>query len=154
MNYDEVGVSNFFKVTNYEQLDILEKNLFCFGNFDDKVYVLKYYDDDGHEYRKYSCYGTLEYAVDGDYDNDDCEEFFKELQKILPDNEVFIWHYTGNEGLRYNCSGFTVVSNKKIVYKNTEECIKEVVEEVTGISNNDYNKYDGLGDESYTIDRI
>lgn len=145
MNYDEISISNYFRVTDENKLDELEKDLFCIGNYEREINVAKFKDEKGNTYRKYSCYGSLEY---GSYDDSDLERFYKELQKILPESEVFVLMYIGYEGLRYVVSGFTVVTKDKIDYRDVDELIQEVV----GLPDFNYRKFEGCYDEGYMID--
>lgn len=118
--------TNYFKVTDVDKLKELVKNVNA-ELFEDKA-------DKGY----YGFGIQNSSSIDTFYDENDEEvDLVEEIQKILPDNEIFIMHEIGNEKLRYLCSYITIATNKtnetlslpSIVEKRIKDNFKNVSKE-------------------------
>lgn len=114
-NYEAVSRTNYFRVSDEEKYNELFKNLV--GN-EDEVYDFTK-TENGVTLHAFGSYGSIDYKKptqnnseedDEDYDYD-FDGFLAELQKILPDDEAFIYTECGHEKLRY-IGGFSVVVTK------------------------------------------
>lgn len=78
------------------------------------------------------------YNEDGDEifdrfeDDDSFDTFVSELQKILPDDEVFVYMESGAEGYRYVTGYALVASNKRVEYVSLSDFINKTVEAFLG----------------------
>lgn len=114
-NYYSTSRTNYFRVTDEARFDELFKNLI---GIEDEVYDFTEIDD-GVTLHAFGCYGSIDYKKpmqnnseedDEDYDCD-FDSFLAELQKILPEDEAFIYTECGHEKLRY-ITGFSIVVTK------------------------------------------
>lgn len=115
-NYYSTSRTNYFKVTDEARFDELFKNLISIE--DDEVYDFTK-TNDGVKLHAFGSYGSINYCIkplqdeDDDYDLD-FDSFLTELQKILPDDEAFIYTECGYEKLRYIRAFSIVVTRTKI----------------------------------------
>lgn len=80
------------------------------------------------EYEIHTCDEESDVSLDGD-----CMlEFYRELQKILPDQEAMILMEVGNEKLRYVVGLVTIVTNKEIRFVNMEDVALKTVKSMIG----------------------
>lgn len=80
-----------------------------------------------------------EWEIHACYDKEDVEseddnmiDFYRELQKILPDDEAMILMESGNEKLRYVTGFVTVVTNKDIKFTNMVDIALETARAMLG----------------------
>lgn len=115
-NYYSCTRTNYFRVTDEEKYSELFSHLV--GNDD-------YIEDftktkDGIILHGFGCQGVIQ-AIPMDEDpevaeewDDDFDGFLKELQKILPDNEAFIFTEVGHEKLCYLVGYSLIVTRNEI----------------------------------------
>ena len=106
-NYETVSITNSFTVTDEEKYQQLYNRLVS----DSEIYDFSETDKDGtlwHQFGSYSSIGLL-LAED---DIADIEDFIKELQKILPEGEMFTYKEIGHEKLK-SVNGFIYVATNK-----------------------------------------
>ena len=76
------------------------------------------------------------FEVDDDedlgYDEYDFDEFLTRLQKILPDDEAFVYMEAGNEKLRYVVGFVVVVTSKEIKSMSLDTWAKEQAKQLLG----------------------
>lgn len=114
-NYYANSRTNYFRVTDEARFAELFANLV--GD-EDEVHDFTRVDN-GVTLHAFGSYGSIDYKKpmqnnseeeDEDYDYD-FDGFLAELQKILPDDEAFIYTECGHEKLRY-ITGFSIVVTK------------------------------------------
>ena len=120
-NYYAHSRTNYFRVTDEEKFAELFANLVA-----DEDEVSDFTKaENGVTFHAFGSYGSIDYRVpaisdesdgcDEDYDYDyDFDGFLSELQKILPDDEAFIYMESGYEKLRYITGIAIVVTKNKI----------------------------------------
>lgn len=112
-NYYSCSRTNYFRVTDEEKYKSLFENLV---GGEDEVHDFSK-EENGVRYHAFGAYGSIDYVVslnggeDYDYDFD---LFLEELQKILPDDEAFIYMESGYEKLRYITGLSVIVTKDKI----------------------------------------
>jgi hypothetical protein len=113
-NYYSNSRTNYFRVIDEEKYAELFSNLV--GD-EGEIYDFSKIEND-ILLHGFGCYGSIDYQIptqDGSDDYDyDFDLFLKELQKILPENEAFIYMESGHEKLRYITGLSIVVTNDKI----------------------------------------
>ena len=114
-NYYGVTRTNYFRVTDEESYKRLYEGLVSEEFIEDFTYE----DKDGNIYHGFGSYGVIDW-IDRSLDEYECDfyYFLKELQKILPDDEAFIFMESGYEKLRYVTGVAIVVTNKEIRSNN------------------------------------
>ena len=120
-NYMATTRTNYFRVTDESRYSELFNKLSC------KDYIEDFTENkNGIIYHGFGAYGTISYLVGNE---DDCEydwdEFIKELQKILPDDEAFIYMESGYVKLRYVTGFVLVVTNKETKSMSLDRWAKE-----------------------------
>lgn len=112
-NYYANSRTNYFRVTDEDKFAELFANIVC---DDDEVKDFTKVED-GIIIHAFGGYGSINYQKpnnsgesDEDYDYD-FDSFLAELQKILPEDEAFIYTECGHEKLRY-ITGFSIVVTK------------------------------------------
>lgn len=113
-NYIETARTNYFRVTDEKRYQEL------FGNLtsEDEIHDFTKTNENGILWHAFGSYGFIDYTTDED--DLDRDKFFEELQKILPDNEAFIFMASGYEKLRYVTGYSIIVTNKDIQYVDIE----------------------------------
>ena len=114
-NYCANSRTNYFRVTDEAKFAELFANLV--GDEDEVHDFTKV--EDGVTLHAFGSYGSIDYKKpmqnNGDEDDEDYDYdfdgFLAELQKILPDDEAFIYTECGHEKLRY-ITGFSIVVTK------------------------------------------
>ena len=109
-NYMASARTNYFRVTDEEKYKELFNGL-C--GEDDIADFTK--EENGVVYHGFGSYCSIEYCAPSEEDDDyeyNFDAFLDELQKILPDDEVFVYMEAGNEKLRY-VSGYVIVMTNK-----------------------------------------
>lgn len=110
-NYYANARTNYFRVTDEEKYNELFKKLV--GDNGEEVYDFTK-EENGVKLHGFGCYGSIDFLVSSP-DAEDPEYYFdfflKELQKILPEDEAFIYLENGHEKL---CcvSGFSIIVTK------------------------------------------
>lgn len=112
-NYNAFTRTNYFRVTDESKYAELFSHIVgCEDSVDDFTRTV-----DGVVQHGFGCYGCIQ-AIPMDENPEDVEEwdydfdgFLKELQKILPDDEAFIFTEVGYENLRY-LTGYSIVVTK------------------------------------------
>ena len=118
-NYEATTRTNYFRVTDEEKWQELFEGLISHDEIDD--YTKK---KDGITYHGFGAYSSIEY-MDAETEECDFDIFINELQKILPDNEAFIYMEVGNEKLRYLTGIVIVATNKEMRSMSLESWAKE-----------------------------
>ena len=111
-NYMGASRTNYFRVTDENRYQELFNNLCS----EDEIHDFTK-EKDGVTYHGFGCYGSVEYTGETDEDGftDYCfDTFVNELQKIIPDDEAFIYFESGYEKLRYVTGVGIVCTNKEI----------------------------------------
>lgn len=115
-NYNGASRTNYFRVTDEEKYDELFNNLTAEFGIEDFTKNV-----DGVIWHGFGAYSSIDYLYKDDseeYDEDEDYEynfdmFLEELQKILPDNEAFIYMESGHEKLRYVGGSAIICTNKE-----------------------------------------
>lgn len=124
-NYMSTSRTNYFKVTDEKRYEELFNNLCAEDTIHDFTK-----EKDGVLYHGFGTYGSIEYIVeDEEYDFD---EFLMELQKILPEDETFMYFESGYEKLRYVTGFSVVVTRKEIVSENINNWAIRKAKELLG----------------------
>lgn len=76
---------------------------------------------------------------DGDFAESDIDEFYHRLQKLLPDNECFIYQEIGHEKLRYLVGYGVVVTKNDIKSTNISDWCAKTAKEILGNNCTDKN---------------
>ena len=123
-NYMATARTNYFRVTDEDKYSELFNGLCSEDNIEDFTK-----EKDGVIYHGFGSYDSINYLVDDEYDFD---EFLIELQKILPDDEVFIYMESGYEKLRYVVGFVVVVTSKEIKSMSLDTWAKEQAKQLLG----------------------
>jgi hypothetical protein len=123
-NYMATARTNYFRVTDEKKYEELFYGLCCEDTIEDFTK-----EKDGVLYHGFGSYDSINYLVSDEYDFD---EFLTKLQKILPDNEAFIYMEAGNEKLRYVVGLVVVVTSKEIKSMSLDTWAKEQVKQLLG----------------------
>ena len=124
-NYMSVSRTNYFRVTDEEKYQVLFSNLCSESDIEDFTE-----ERDGVLYHGFGTYGSVEYLDEDENYNFDL--FLNELQKILPDNEAFMYFESGYEKLRYVIGYAVVVTSKEIAYENIGDWAISKAKELLG----------------------
>lgn len=112
-NYMGTCRTNYFRVTDEEKYQELFSNLVSVDDIHDFTRV-----KDRVLYHGFGSYDSITY-YDEESDECDFDFFLDELQKILPDDEAFIFMESGYEKLRYVTGYVVVCTSKEIKSMNT-----------------------------------
>lgn len=127
-DYLATSRTNYFRVTDEERYQELFKHLVANGDIQD--FTMK---QDGVVYHGFGAYASITYQIKEDELDFDC--FLQELQKILPDDEAFIYQGAGHEKLRYVEGYAVVVTSKEVREKGLTSWVEETVKELLGEDN-------------------
>lgn len=129
-NVESTTRTNLFHVTDEERY----QELFG-GIIGEDVYDLSKALPDGTLIHGFGAYNGVDYQEneEAEYDFD---TFLKELQKILPDNEVFVYITAGNEKLRSVFGAACVVTNREIRWMNLEQWASDAARNMLGAEPN------------------
>ena len=120
-NYMATARTNYFRVTDETRYLELFNGLCCEDSIKDFTE-----NRDGIIYHGFGAYSSIEYLVG---DEEECkydfDEFIKELKKILPDDEAFIYMESGYEKLRYVTGFVLVITNKETKSMSLDTWAKE-----------------------------
>ena len=124
--------TNYFRVTDEEKYQEIFKHLVTNGEIKDFTK-----EQDGVLYHGFGAYSSIDYRVDLEDEESeyDFERFIEELQKILPEDEAFIYQETGYEELRYGDGYALVVTSKEVRSEFISSWVKETVKELLGKDN-------------------
>ena len=111
-NYEEISRTNYFRVTDEERYQELFNHLTSEG----KIYDFTRTDKDGIIWHAFGGFYCIHYKVDENDEWEDRDEFFSEIQEILPDDEALIFMSAGYEKLKYVTGFSVIVTNKDIQY--------------------------------------
>lgn len=131
-NYTTSARTNYFRVTDEKKYIELFNRLVADDSIEDFTR-----ESSGILYHGFGSYSTIDYLVETDSKDDICfDNFLEELQKILPDDEAFIYVESGNEKLRV-INGFAyVVTSSKIEFVDLISWTLSTVKELLGDNNN------------------
>lgn len=125
--YIAMGRSNYFRVTDEERWNELSQGL-C-GDWTDHEKEI-----DGITHHVLYIDGSLDWVEsegDSAYESN-IDYFLDELQKILPDNECFIYEEIGNEKFRYVVGEAVCVTKDEITWINLDRLARKWAEERLG----------------------
>lgn len=139
-NYIGVSRTNYFRVTDEARYAELFADLSAEDVVQDFTYT-----KDGVTYHGFGAFASIDYVSERDEDGEaeewDFEVFLAELQKILPDDEAFMYFESGYEKLRY-VSGFTiVVTAREIRSMALDTWAKAAAKELLGEGFNTVTEY-------------
>lgn len=124
-NYMAASRTNYFRVINENRYNQLFEKLCSEDGVHD--FTRK---KDGVLYHGFGSYDSIAYLTeDEEYDFD---EFLLELQKILPEDEAFIYMEAGHEKLRYVTGDVIIVTRKEIVFENSASWAVKKAKELLG----------------------
>lgn len=124
-NYMSTSRTNYFRVTDEKRYEELFNNLCAEDNIHDFTE-----EKDGVLYHGFGTYGSVEYIDEDEEYNFDT--FLKELQKILPEDEAFMYFESGYEKLRYVTGFSVVVTSKEIVSESINNWAIKKAKELLG----------------------
>ena len=132
-NYLSTTRTNYFRVTDEERYQELFEGL---TPADDILDFSK--EIDGVFYHGFGAYTDIDYRCNTSEENDcdnygyDFDKFLQELQKILPDDEAFIYFEAGNEKLKYVTGIAIVCTSKEIKSMSLESWAVNQAKELLG----------------------
>lgn len=124
-NYMSTARTNYFRVTNEKRYEELFNSLYSADDIQDFTK-----EKNGVLYHGFGAYCSIEYM--NEEEEYDFDEFLKELQKILPEDEAFIYFESGYEKLRYVTGYSVVVTSKEIVSENISNWAIKKAKELLG----------------------
>ena len=107
-NYMATARTNYFRVTDEEKWQKLFEELSSEDNIEDFTK-----EKNGVTYHGFGAYSSIDY-LDPKTEEYDFNLFLEKLQKILPEDEAFVYFESGYEKLRY-VTGCVVVCTKKTI---------------------------------------
>lgn len=113
-NYYCCARTNYFRVTDEEKY----KELFQGLSAEDNVHDFTK-ECDGVIWHGFGSYSGI-YWTSGEEDDCSRDNFYAQLQAILPEDEAFIYMESGNEKLRYITGFAEIVTKKKIRYVSVD----------------------------------
>lgn len=131
-DYLAMARTNYFRVTDEEKYQELFKHLVANGEIKDFTN-----EQDGVIYHGFGAYSSIDYQVDlKDKESElDFDYFEKELQKILPEDEAFVYQESGYENLRYGDGCALVVTSKDVRGECLSSWVEETITELLGEDN-------------------
>lgn len=128
-NYIAAVRTNYFRVTDEERYAELFSGLTSEDTIGDFTKT-----EDGVICHGFGTYGTIDwYAEDDEYHEDPSFDYFlDELQKILPEDEAFMYFEAGHEKLRYISGWATIVTSKEIKCMSLGEWALDTAKELLG----------------------
>lgn len=131
-DYLATARTNYFRVTDEERYQEFFKHLVANGEVEDFTK-----EQDGVVYHGFGAYASIDYQVDLENEESefDFDCFVKELQKILPEDEAFIYQETGHEKLRYSEGCAIVATYKEVRGECLSSWAKDTVIELFGENN-------------------
>ncbi len=131
-DYLAMARTNYFRVTDEERYQELFKHLVVNGEIKDFTE-----ERDGVIYHGFGAYGSIDYQVDLENEESelDFDYFVKELQKILPEDEAFVYQESGYEKLHYGDGCAIVVTSKDVREKCLSSWVENTMKELLGEDN-------------------
>lgn len=129
-NYYGTVRTNLFRVTDEDKYNEIFGRL----SAEDTIHDLTKVDENGNIFHGFGSYSIIDYIVEEDEEDTSggIDGFITELQKILPDDEVFVYEEVGNEKLCY-LVGLVVVATKDTVKSNELAYVaKNLAKEMVG----------------------
>lgn len=129
-NYYGTVRTNLFRVTDEDKYNEIFGRL----SAEDTIHDLTKVDENGNIFHGFGSYSIIDYIVEEDEEDTSggIDGFITELQKILPDDEVFVYEEVGNEKLCY-LVGLVVVATKDTVKINELAYVaKNLAKEMVG----------------------
>lgn len=130
-NYTAVARTNYFKVTDEEEYQKLFSNLITTIGEDIEDFTEV---RDGVTYHGFGSYDSISYRLDCQDDCCECDigVFLEKIQKILPDNEAFIYFEARYEKLRYVAEYCLIVTKNDIKRITLDDMPIEYVKNLLG----------------------
>lgn len=125
-NYYGTVRTNYFRVTDEEKYKKLFENLCS----EDDIHDFSETSEDGTILHGFGSYATIDYPIEED--EYDLDEFIRQLQTILPNDEAFMLFEAGHEKLCYVGGYCTVATNKEVYYMSLDTWAKDKAKELLG----------------------
>ena len=123
-NYLATARTNYFRVTDEGKYQELFSKLVSEDDIEDFTEI-----KDGITYHGFGAYAPIEYLNNDEYEFD---MFIEELQKILPENEAFMYFEVGYEKLRFLVGYACVVTHNEIKEMNLDSWAKNTARNLLG----------------------
>ena len=130
-NYTAVARTNYFRVTDEEEYQKLFSNLITTIGEDIEDFTEV---RDGVTYHGFGSYDSISYKLDCQDDCCECDigVFLEKIQKILPDDEAFMYFEVGNEKLRYVTAYCFIVTKNEIKSMSLDDVSIEYAKKLLG----------------------
>lgn len=125
-NYNATSRTNYFRVTDEEKYQEIFSKLSSEAGIEDFTKT----KDDGSILHGFGSYSDI--VFDNEDDDGNVYETLSELQKILPEDEAFIYLESGYERLRYVTGLYIVVTKDRISSGNIHTHAIEKAREMLG----------------------
>ena len=126
-NYQGTSRTNYFRVTDEAKYQELYNNLCANDTIDDLTK-----EKDGTIYHGFGSYSGIDYKINEDGSEMNFDKFLEELQKILPDDEAFVYFEAGHEKLKYITGYCIVVTNKTITNESITDWAERTCKSLLG----------------------
>lgn len=127
-NYNATSRTNYFRVTDEEAYAKLFARLCAESNIEDFTK-----EKDGIIWHGFGAYDAIDYKESDDEDAEyDFDGFLKKLQKILPEDEAFMYFESGYEKLRYVSGYVTLCTKNEIHFMSLDTWAKQKAKELLG----------------------
>lgn len=133
-NYGCAIRTNYFHVEDPDQFQEMMSRVSC----DDYIHLFVREPQNDAPLFAFGCYGTIRGLCKEDgsgeltTDDNSYEDFVKELQKFVKDQEAIIIVESGNEKLRYVTGDATIITKKEICYRNICDVAMATARELLG----------------------
>ena len=129
-NYIATARTNYFRVTDEERYAELFAGLLS----EDQIYDFTKTDSDGVTRHCFGSYDAIDWYAEEDEDHEDPDfgRFLIELQRILPEDEAFMYFEAGHEKLRYVTGCTVVVTANRIRRMSIDDWAMKTAEELLG----------------------
>lgn len=127
-NYIGVSRTNYFRVTDEERYQMLYQKL---SGGESELYDFSCTDDAGVLWHGFGAYDSVDFYPDGK----ECpawDIYLLELQKILPEDEAFIYLESGHEKLRDVCGFVWVCTKKEIRFMSLSQWALDASRDILG----------------------
>ena len=118
-NYYGASKTNYFRVTDEEKYQELFNNLVAEDEIEDWTVCIN-----GETYHAFGAFDGISY-LDPETEEYDLDLFLQEIQKILPEDEAFVYFESGHEKLRYVGGYVCIVTKEEIKDENLESWAKK-----------------------------
>lgn len=127
-NYNATSRTNYFRVTDEEAYAKLFARLCAESNIEDFTE-----EKDGIIQHGFGAYDSIDYKESDDENAEyDFDEFLEKLQKILPEDEAFMYFESGYEKLRYVSGYVTLCTRNEIHSMSLDTWAKQKAKELLG----------------------